>query len=167
MDKIFGKNRFYKALKNRLIRLLTTSKPVKMRGYSILLNFLKYFGLTEDEYDFRDEKAFNGKDNIFKVCKNSGLDIFYDSFTALNFTKSNKGEGRLQMVEDNIIKNRIRTLHVVNHIRNFIGIKYIDKNYSKEFNAFTARTVLNFCMNEFKSLSVDDSIKIASEKNRH
>jgi glycosyltransferase involved in cell wall biosynthesis len=66
--------------------------------------------------------------------------------------------------EEKIIKNRIKTLHVVNHIRNFIGIKYIDKNYSKEFNAFTARTVLNFCMNEFKSLSVDDSIKIASEK---
>lgn len=102
VDKIFGKNRFYKALKNRLIRLLITSKPVKMRGYSIPLNFLKYFGLTEDEYDFRDEKAFNGKDNIFKDCKNSELDIFYDSFTALNFTKSNTDEERLQMVEDNI-----------------------------------------------------------------
>ncbi len=66
--------------------------------------------------------------------------------------------------EEKIIKNRIKTLFVVNHIRNFIGAKYIDDYLSEEFNAFTARTVLNFCMNEFKSLSVDDSIKIASEK---
>lgn len=102
VDKIFRNNKFYKALKNRLIRLLTISKPVKMRGYSIPLNFLKYFGLTEDEYDFRDEKAFNGNDNIFRDCKNSGIDIFYDAFTALNFTKSNTDEERLQMVEDNI-----------------------------------------------------------------
>lgn len=102
IDKIIGENRFYKALKNRLIRLLTIRKPVKMSGYSIPLNFLKYFGLTEDGNDFRDEKAFNGKDNIFKDCKNWELDIFYDSFTALNFTKSNTDEERLQMVEDNI-----------------------------------------------------------------
>ena len=102
IDKIFGKNRLYKALKNRFIKLLTKNKQVKMRGYSIPLNFLKYFGLTEDEHDFRDIKAFNGKNNIFKDCKNSGLNIFYDSFTALNFTTSNTDEERLKMVEDNI-----------------------------------------------------------------
>lgn len=66
--------------------------------------------------------------------------------------------------EEKIIQNRIKTLYVVKHLQNFIGRTYIDIKYSKEFNAFTARTVLNFCMNEFKSLSIDDSIKIASEK---
>jgi glycosyltransferase involved in cell wall biosynthesis len=66
--------------------------------------------------------------------------------------------------EDKIIHNRVKTLYVVKHLKIFIGKNYIDKNYLKEFNAFTARTILNFCMNEFKSLSIDDSIKIASEK---
>jgi glycosyltransferase involved in cell wall biosynthesis len=66
--------------------------------------------------------------------------------------------------EEKIIQNRVKTLYVVKHLENFIGINYIDKKYSEEFNVYTARTVLNFCMNEFKSLSVDDSIKIATEK---
>jgi predicted AlkP superfamily pyrophosphatase or phosphodiesterase len=102
IDKIFGKYRYYKALKNRIIRLLFINKKVAMRSYSIPLNFLKYFSLTEDEYDFREEIAFNGKENIFKDCINNGLNIYYDSFTALNFTNSNTDEERLQMVENNI-----------------------------------------------------------------
>ena len=102
IDKIFGKYRYYKALKNRIIRLLFINKKVAMRSYSIPLNFLKYFSLTEDEFDFREEIAFNGKENIFKDCINNGLNIYYDSFTALNFTNSNTDEERLQMVENNI-----------------------------------------------------------------
>jgi len=101
-EKLFGKNRFYNGVKNRLMRLVTMKKNITMRSYSIPLKTLKYFNLTEDKYDFRDENAFDGKGNIFKDCKNNGLKIYYDSFTALNFTKSTSDESRLNMVEENI-----------------------------------------------------------------
>ena len=66
--------------------------------------------------------------------------------------------------EEKIIQNRVKSLYVVKHLENFIGINYIDKKYSDNFKVFIARTILNFCMNEFKSLSIDDSIKITTEK---
>ena len=100
-EKRFGKNRYYKAAKNRIIRLLTRNK-LSFRSYSIPLKILKYFSLTEDKHDFRDKDAFDGKDNVFKDCKNNGLNIYYDSFTALNFTKSPSDDSRLKMVEENI-----------------------------------------------------------------
>jgi len=66
--------------------------------------------------------------------------------------------------EQKNIQNRIKTLYVVRHIKDFIGRNIISKKYSEEFNAFTARTVLNFCLNDFKTLSRRDSVKIACEK---
>lgn len=66
--------------------------------------------------------------------------------------------------EEKIIQNRIKTLCVVKHLENFIGKNYIDKKYSEEFNAFTARTVLNFCLNDFKLLPKREIMKIAFEK---
>jgi len=104
-EKIFGKTRFFNGIKNRLMRILTMKINVTMRSYSIPLKTLKYFALTEDKYDLRDEKAFDGKGNIFKDCKNNGLEIYYDSFTALNFTKPTSDKSRLKMVEANIDSN--------------------------------------------------------------
>jgi predicted AlkP superfamily pyrophosphatase or phosphodiesterase len=101
-EKRCSKNRYYKAIKNRIIRQLMKRKKLSFRNYSIPLKILKYFSLTEDKYDFRDEDAFEGKDNIFKDCNNNGLNIYYDSFTALNFTVPSTDDSRLKMVEDNI-----------------------------------------------------------------
>lgn len=66
--------------------------------------------------------------------------------------------------EEKIIQNRVKTLDVVRHLEKFIGKKNINKKYSDEFNAFIARTVLNFCLNQFKSISVKESIEIACRK---
>ncbi|BDY04073.1 alkaline phosphatase family protein [Ferrimonas sp. YFM] len=101
-EKLFGRSRYSRAVKNRVLRFLTRKKQNGMRSYSIPTEILKYFSLTEDKFDFRDERAFDGKDNIFKDCRDRGLKIYYDSFTALNFTKSSSDDCRLAMVEDNI-----------------------------------------------------------------
>lgn len=101
-DRIFSNNRLYNAYKNRLVRLLTMRKKGIMPSYSIPLNTLKYFNLTEDKYDFRSKDAFEGKNNIFQDCKTNGLNIYYESFTALNFTKPSTDESRLESVEENI-----------------------------------------------------------------
>lgn len=66
--------------------------------------------------------------------------------------------------EEKIINNRIKTLYVVKHIKEYIGSNKINKSYSQEFKAFTARTVLNFCLNEFKSLPRNHIMRIAFEK---
>ena len=101
-EKICSKNRYYKAIKNRIIRWLMKNKKISFRSYSIPVKILKFFSLTEDMHDFREEGAFDGVENIFKDCKNNGLNIYYDSFTALNFTNNSTDESRLQLVEKNI-----------------------------------------------------------------
>jgi predicted AlkP superfamily pyrophosphatase or phosphodiesterase len=100
-EKRFSKSRYYRAVKTRIIRFLTRNK-LSFKSYSIPVKILKYFSLTEDKHDFRDKSAFDGKDNIFKDCKNNGLNIYYDSFTALNFTESSSDDSKLKMVEENI-----------------------------------------------------------------
>lgn len=104
-DTLFFKYKYLRALRNKVIQLLTSSQKVKMRPYSIPTNILKYFSLTEDEYDFRDERAFKNKNNILVDCKNQGVNVFYEAFTALNFETSLNDEQRIQLVEKNIKKN--------------------------------------------------------------
>jgi predicted AlkP superfamily pyrophosphatase or phosphodiesterase len=103
-DKIIPRNRLYNAYKHRLNKFLK-KQANGMSSYSIPLNILKFFNLTEDKYDFRTENGFDGQNNIFKDCKQNGLNIFYDSFTALNFTKPSNDKLRLQELEDNISKD--------------------------------------------------------------
>ena len=50
IDPILFRFRYLRALRNKVINLLTRSQRVKMRPYSIPSNILKYFSLTEDEY---------------------------------------------------------------------------------------------------------------------
>ena len=97
-DHIFRPKRLYRVFRNKLISTITR---VKMRSYSIPLGFLPYFNLTEDEYDFRDPRAFNGKPNLFSYCEELGIKYFYESFTALNFSVSTNDEDRLKLIEDN------------------------------------------------------------------
>jgi glycosyltransferase involved in cell wall biosynthesis len=66
--------------------------------------------------------------------------------------------------EEKIIRSRVKTLAVISHIKNFIGENNIKNNYSEVFLTFTARTILSFCLYEFQSLSIRESIKIACEK---
>jgi predicted AlkP superfamily pyrophosphatase or phosphodiesterase len=101
-DKLFFKNRLYNIFRNKLIRLLTIGKNILMKSYYIPVNTLKYFNLTEDKFDFRLKNGFDGQNNIFNDCKVNGLNIYYDSFTALNFTKPSTDESRLKLVEENI-----------------------------------------------------------------
>jgi predicted AlkP superfamily pyrophosphatase or phosphodiesterase len=100
-DKLLPKNRFYNAYKNRLNKFLKRQAN-GMSSYLIPLNIMKFFNLTEDKYDFRADNGFDGQDNIFKDCKQNDLNIFYDSFTSLNFTKPSNDELRLKEVENNI-----------------------------------------------------------------
>jgi glycosyltransferase involved in cell wall biosynthesis len=63
--------------------------------------------------------------------------------------------------EDKIINNRIKTLYVKEHIENQIGKKVIENEFSLEFKTYTARLILDFCLNDFKSIKPKDSLKIA------
>lgn len=102
LDSLLIKNLIYRKLRNIILRFLTRKKNVKMSAYSIPAKFLPFFSLTEDEYDFRDKKAFKGKQNLFKDCELKGLKVYYESFTALNFAKFHSDEDRLVLVEENI-----------------------------------------------------------------
>jgi len=59
-----------------------------------------------------------------------------------------------------IIQNRTKTLHVIDHISNYIGKNNIDKKYSKEFNIYLARVILIFCLTDLNFLKVKDKIRI-------
>ena len=72
------------------------------RPYSIPARILPFFSLTEDKHDFRDPEAFDGANNLFKDCRRNGLEIFYDSFTALNFSAGSDDEQRMELVIRNI-----------------------------------------------------------------
>jgi hypothetical protein len=102
-DKFFSKKRLYNIIRNRLIKLLMIDNKGIMKSYRIPINTLKYFNLTEDKYDLRSENGFNGQNSIFNDCKNNNLGIYYDSFTALNFTNNTNDESRLQLVEKILI----------------------------------------------------------------
>jgi len=131
-DKLFFKNRLYNIFRNKLIRLLTIGKNILMKSYYIPVNTLKYFNLTEDKFDFRSKNGFNGQNNIFNDCKVNGLNIYYDSFTALNFTKASTDESRLKSVEENIENDYNLYLSYIGIIDSY-GHKYGPK--SKELKA--------------------------------
>ena len=101
-DRIFSKNRLYSKFRNRLLKQLRKGSIGMMSGYSIPINILKYFNLTEDKYDLQSENGFDGQKNLFKDCKINKLNVYYDSFTALNFTKPTTDESRLESVEKSI-----------------------------------------------------------------
>ena len=96
-------------------------------------------------------------------------DIFYLKDQLHYYTTDNEqsvmiGINKKVSNEEKIIQNRVKTLFVIEHIKDYIGINNIKKKYAQEFKMFTARTILNFCLNDYKSLRIKDSIKISSEK---
>ena len=66
--------------------------------------------------------------------------------------------------EEKIIQNRVKTLFVIEHIKNYIGQNVIEDRYSQEFKMYAARVILNFCLNDFKSLRFKEVIEVAVEK---
>lgn len=105
IDPILFRFRYLRALRNKVISVLTRSQRVKMRPYSIPSNILKYFSLTEDEYDFRDDNSFAGKNNLLIDCEKNGIRVFFDGFTALNFKISLNDEQRLELIQKKISEN--------------------------------------------------------------
>lgn len=104
-DKLIFKYKYLRSFRNKLIMILTRSETIKMRPYSIPSKILKYFSLTEDEYDFRDKRAFDGNNNLLVECKEQGINIFYDAFTALNFDTSLNDQQRIELLESNLNNN--------------------------------------------------------------
>jgi hypothetical protein len=87
---------------NKIFRIVLAKILRKLKFglscYNIPLRLLEYFSLTEDKYSFFDEKSFNGKESLFSLCKKKGINIYYNSFTALNFTSHGTDVDRLRMV---------------------------------------------------------------------
>ena len=94
-------NYLFRSIFNKTLRLF----GFKLSCYNIPLNLLRYFSLTEDAFSFFDEKAFDGRNNIFKYCSRNNIKVFYDSFTALNFHINLDDDGRLNKVLLNAGKN--------------------------------------------------------------
>ncbi|BDY04074.1 glycosyltransferase family 2 protein [Ferrimonas sp. YFM] len=63
--------------------------------------------------------------------------------------------------EERVISNRVKTLSVIEHIKDKIGNENIEKYFLSEFKTYTARVILDFCLNNFKSLKPRDSVNIA------
>ncbi len=93
-------------------------------------------------------------------------DIFYLKEQLHYYTTDNEdsvmnGIKNKTVDEDKIIKNRVKTLSVIEHIEKQIGKHIIENEFSREFKTYTARVILDFCLNDFKSLQPKDSVNIA------
>lgn len=77
---------------------IRTAHP--MHPQKIPLNLIKYFSLTEDYVDMREEGAL-GCNSIFDYMRSRRLKFFYDSFTALNLPSRGDDQDRLNLVIDN------------------------------------------------------------------
>lgn len=96
-------------------------------------------------------------------------DIFYLKEQLHYYTTDNEqsvmnGIKKRIISEEKIIQNRVKTLFVIEHIKNYIGQSVIEKEYSQEFKMYAARVILNFCLNDFKSLRFKENIEVALEK---
>ena len=66
---------------------------------------MKYWGLTEDKIDFRNENAFKVP-SIFTLLSDVGKTYFYDSFTALNMPSNGTDVNRIEMVVNDMKINK-------------------------------------------------------------
>ncbi|UOE88713.1 glycosyltransferase [Vibrio splendidus] len=102
----------------------------------------------------------------FPCILNKAEDIFYLKEQLHYYTTDNE-QSVMNIIkhqianEERVIENRIKTLSVVEHINKELGRDYISNNLSQEFKIYTARVILDFCLNNFKSLTPDESVNIA------
>ena len=69
----------------------------KLKTYNIPFSFLKYFNLTEDEFEFNDLSR-QGPNSILKIVEKKSERTFFNSFTSLGVSSSNSDLGRLNQV---------------------------------------------------------------------
>ena len=65
-----------------------------LKAYKIPLNFLKYFSLTEDEFNLSDNLTINGKKSFISKCFDTNR-INYESFTSISENNNKNDNDRL------------------------------------------------------------------------
>ena len=95
-----------------------------LKFYNIPLSFIKYFNLTEDEYDFFDENFKFFKETIFYQVKNRNEETYFNSFTSLNKSSVNSDIERLQYARtaSNNISNSFIPIYI--GMLDSVGHKY-------------------------------------------
>jgi len=94
----------------QIFRLLVNKWIIKetggIGGQNIPLSLLKYWALTEDKVDLREEKAYKVA-SIFTLLSKEEKTYYYDSFTALNMPSNGTDIDRLKMMlNDKKINNK-------------------------------------------------------------
>lgn len=102
---IFSKNRKLNRIFRFILSKTLSRLNFQLSCYNIPLSILNYFSLTEDKYSFFSDKSFNGNESIFTISKKKGINIFYDSFTALNFKSNGTDADRLRLAVENSTDN--------------------------------------------------------------
>mgnify|MGYP005988273867 CR=1 FL=1 len=98
---------------------------------------------AEDIYFLKEQLHFYTTDNEYSVMR---------------------GIKKKAVQEDKIIKNRIKTLYVKQHLEDKIGKRVIASQFSEEFRTYCARLILDFCLNDFRTLSSKKTVKVALDK---
>ena len=81
------------------LNLFFQRRGVKLRTYNIPFSFLSFFDLTEDRVDHRQNKAFL-YESLLDVMRESGKQVFYDSFTALGMPSNGDDNKRIRLMID-------------------------------------------------------------------
>ena len=69
----------------------------KLKTYNVPFSFLKYFNLTEDEFEFNDLSR-QGSNSILNIVKKKSEKTLFNSFTSLGVSSSTSDLGRLKQV---------------------------------------------------------------------
>jgi predicted AlkP superfamily pyrophosphatase or phosphodiesterase len=93
-----------------------------MKPYRIPLNILNNFSLTEDYFDHRDSRAFDGQD-VLSSIKKAKMTYFYNSFTALNLIASGSDSERFKLALDAADSEHVFYL-VFNSVPDALGHKF-------------------------------------------
>jgi predicted AlkP superfamily pyrophosphatase or phosphodiesterase len=79
-------------------------KKIKFNPYSIPFNFLRFFNLTEDEFDHHQGDEVNHK-SLFYLLKSKDKKFYYGAFTALGSLINGDDDNRLKLTL-NTLQNR-------------------------------------------------------------
>ena len=69
----------------------------KMKPYKIPLNFLKYFNLTEDEFELNELKEINGNKSLFEIVKELKKETYLGAFTSLGSVSNGTDVDRINL----------------------------------------------------------------------
>jgi len=106
----------------RILWMWSSKTKHPMHPQKIPFNFLQYFSLAEDYYDFREPGALKF-DSIFDIARRNNKSIFYDSFTALSLPSNGNDQDRLNLAL-NVVDNDYDLYLVYIASPDAIGHKY-------------------------------------------